>query len=900
MSECKHMAKRNIIIALVLGLALAGCTHNSTRDDLAASESLNILKDKALSQASAEWRARQVSDVKYNLETTVNDSGDTFSGIQNIQFQLAGKAKSLVAEDLMVDFQGGEIHSLILNGEKLTKIERGPLFVRLPAGQLKVGFNTVEIHFTHEYSHTGAGLHRFEDHEDHNIYLYTKFEPFDANRWAPFFDQPDIKAPLKLSVVAPSKWQVIANYTEISKKSEDGPVKDMVRWDFRETAPISTYLYALVAGPYVSFEGHYKTVKTRLWARRSFAKYVDSKEWLKITEQGLRFYEGYFGMPYPFEKYDQIIVPEFNAGAMENVGAVTFTERLVKRGGATRNERAITANVILHEMAHQWFGDLVTMKWWNDLWLNESFATVMASISEVGGTEYTEGWSLLHSRKIDALWQDLSVVTHPISGRIRNTNEAYTNFDNITYGKGAAVLQELYHYVGDEQFRLALQFYFKTYAYKNTTLADFAGAFEVATKKDLKKWFADWLTTTGVDEIEVSYSCKPEVYRVDIRNLGKTPRTHSLKIGRYNFKDGKVISDGASDFQGVADKEGSIEIHSQQPYTCPDMIYANVDDQAYVKVRLDPKSIEFLKAHLSQVSDVLLRQSIWGDLWNMVRDQKMKLADFSSMALQALQYETDSDVLKMIAAHTIGDGRHDFDSVSYFWPRTTEDDRRHYEDQKRNYSQVLWSRASSTPVGSDLNRLFVDLYLRSVGENAQAERLTKMLGTLQDEDRRWEAIVAFCRIGSDSCEKLIEKELKRDHSDSALKFALSSRVVRPDLASKKDYLERISTDASEFSFDENRRVTRNLFPLMQREALAPFADEIYKSLQTVWLTKRDEPFQADLAWTLAPVYCDSLANAKLDSMLRKEGLSWPATVRKPLLEKWDEDSRCIAVRKYNQ
>jgi aminopeptidase N len=871
-----------------------GCaTNNEKNKDEAKKAPVDFMKAVSLDQDVAEKRARLVQNVKYELEVTVGKTDETFSGVQKITFALSVAP----IEDLPLDFQGGEIRQFILNGQKID-VKRGPLFVLLPKANLLKGENKIEVHYNHEYSHSGVGLHKFSDPEDQNIYLYTNFEPFDANRLAPMFDQPDIKATFKLAVNGPKNWEVIANTNEAST-SDDGALR---HWEFRETAPISTYLFALVAGPYAKFEGHYKNFKTRLYARKSLAKYVDSKEWLKITAQGLKFYEGYYGIPYPFEKYDQIIVPEFNAGAMENVGAITFAETYLKRGGLTRDDRMRLANVILHEMAHQWFGDLVTMKWWNDLWLNESFAEVMSAIAETSATEYTEGWSEFHADKVAAYRQDQSVTTHAISGVIENTNQAVTNFDDITYGKGASVLKELYFYVGDEKFREALQYYFKEHAYKNTTLTDFIAAFNATLKKDMTSWFTEWLTTTGVDEIAVNFTCSPKSFHVDIKNFSKTPRVHTLRIGRYIWRDGQVVKDGESEFQGRADKEGSLEIMANgEPIACPDMIYPNVDDEAYVKVRLDQKSVDFLKVHLAQMPGALLRQMVWSDLWEMVRDQKLKLADFATMAVENLQTENDPAVLKLIAAHLIGSRREtDLSTVYYYWPRETHAEKEAFSELTKKVSTSIWARLAKEKKNSDNEKLLTDIYLRSVNEDSQTLQLKKLLASMRDQDRRWSVVTALCRIGSPECDMLIERELKSDTSDRAQKEALACRALRPNMSSKKDFLDRLTAEKPDLSADENEFVTENLFPSLQRDVLASFSDEIYSSLNTVWLNKRDETFQDALATGLAPVYCDSAANEKLDAKLHGEGVRWPATIRQPLFERWDEDHRCVEIRKFNR
>lgn len=872
---------------------LVGCAHATK---VAEAPKANFWQDTSLSQGVAEWRANKISQVHYALEVEVEKTAARFSGEQKITFALND-----ISEDLPLDFQDGDITKLVVNDKEI-KADRGALYVRLPKELLKVGTNVVDVAYTHEYSHTGAGLHRFEDPEDHEIYLYTQFEPFDANRWAPFFDQPDIKANLTLNVRAPADWKVISNWLGDSAKT--GAVgKQAVRtWTFKETPPISTYLYAMVAGPFVEYHDKYKDMPLGLYARKRVAKYVDTKEWFKVTRQGLAFYEKFFGVNYAFAKYDQLIVPEFNAGAMENVGAITFSERYLRRAGYTRDDKLHISEVVLHEMAHQWFGDLVTMKWWNDLWLNESFATVMSALAQTQGTEYTEGWLSFQPDKIDAYWQDQLVITHPISGEVKNTNEAFTTFDDITYGKGASVLKELYYQVGDETFRKALGIYFQAHSYKNGTLADFIAAFNEATGKDMKPWFTAWLTTTGIDEVTSAFSCEGSKYSVSVTNLSLTPRTHIFKMGQYKLVGNKVkfLGEGRALTNGGT---ASMEVVSDQPKDCPDFVFANTDDIAYVKTRLDDKSIAFLKDHISEIEDPVTRVTLWQTLWQMVRDQKLKVGDFGAIAMKAFQVENNVSVLKYLAHHTFGYGgrnaRDQFDSLYFFMPRETIAEKRALLDTQRNFAEIVWARLNHTPANSDLYKSLFDFYLASAEEPSQEEMVLTLLAKTKDQDRRWNALNTLCALGYDKCESRVSMESTRDPSDLGRKQALACRVVIPKEKIKQQYLSSLRADKSPYTADESTYVTRNLFPATQRNLLVDHAGEIYDSLHSTWLSKRDETVQERLVQSLAPLYCDAQANAKLKQELDANANVWPATMRIGLLERWDEDRRCISVRNFN-
>lgn len=938
---------KKIGLLLMLSFLITNC---STSDEVREGGSVSQLSAEALSQKEAERRSQILSDVKYNLFVDVTGGAKNFAGEQQMTFVLNRR------EDVWVDFQEGVITEAIVNGKSL-KLERGPVHVKLPKANLVVGENLVIMRFTHEYSRSGSGLHRFQDPEDKKVYLYTDFEPFDASRWAPFFDQPDIKAPLTLTVEAPVHWVVSANTleTRIDKKEKTAT------WYFAPTAPISTYIYAMVAGPFVVWQDKYKDVPLRIFARKSLARYIPQEEWFHVTKKGFEYFERYFAVPYPFGKYDQLIVPEFNSGAMENVGAVTFSERYIQRGGYSRSERNRIASVVLHEMAHMWFGNLVTMKWWNDLWLNESFATYMSSLAQDDATVFSEVWADFRVDKAGAYNLDQTIVTHPISAVVRNTDEAFTNFDDITYDKGASVMKELSQYVGAEVFKKSLQLYFKKHSYKNTTLNDFIGAFEETTKENMDDWFQSWLETTGVDTARQSYTCSTK--KVQGKNVGvlnieiamsKKSRPHAFKVGAYKLRgDGQVVRLLSADMKTKVGDDGvDVELQMADDKSCPDFIYANYQDHAYFKVEFDEKSLAFLLNNIDAVKNPELRLSIWADLWEMVRDQKLKVSHFSEMALRSLAVEQDITVLSYLVQKTMGSAGGDFETVYYYWPQTFEQDRVTLKQVTKGYEQIFWSRMNEAKESSakfaqqlakqkakykiaqkererkefiafkrsgekgefkftpqfkvfenpyeDHYKLFFDAYLVAVNSTRGVENTLSLLKQTNDPDRRWRVLYALCRENHTNVESLITSELKRDKSDVAVKSALACRVVRPVHEQKAAYVKSLTTsDKISYSADEISRIGRHLFPPKQREMLTYFKADVYQALKNYW-PKLEGPFQSRLAGGLAPAYCNSDANTELQKFVDDSGAGLPASIKKPLLTRLDADRRCIAVRKFNR
>ncbi|OFZ19293.1 MAG: aminopeptidase N [Bdellovibrionales bacterium RBG_16_40_8] len=842
---------------------------------------------RVLTQDMAKTRFNQLSQVSYKLFLDVSQGDEGFTGRQEIIFDLQK------AQDILLDFQGGKILSAEINGRS-AELARGQVFVKLPKSMLVTGTNNVKIEFIHEYSRDGYGLHYFQDPEDQKTYLYTNFEPFEANRLAPFFDQPDIKAPLELTVIAPDEWVVIANTREVSiKQSGANQI-----WEFSKTAPISTYVYAMMAGPFTYWEGTYNNTPLRLFARQSQAKYVPYEEWLKITGQGLEFYEKYFATNYPFGKYDQVIVPEFNAGAMENVAAVTFSERFLRRGSYTRSDRLYLYNTVLHEMAHMWFGNLVTMKWWNDLWLNESFATYMAFVSESQATEFSEAWLEYNKEKRGAYQQDQMITTHPISGVVRDTDEAGATFDDITYGKGAAVMNELNFYLGEDVFKKSLQNYFKKYAYANTTLENFIAVFEETTKTDMKSWFKSWLETSGIDTIAQSFSCTSNDLNINLK-LPVDNRPHALKVALFKNIHGivkKIKEIPVKIPQSLPQRSVQLKISLEKSLGCPSFIYANYEDHGYFKVQFDQKSLQFFKSNINNIYDDNLRAAIWSDLWQMVRDQKFKLSDFSNMAIESISLEKNTGVLSFLIGRTVGGRWSDYDSVYYFWPRGTESEKDSYDEIIKSYESLYKQMMVNT--SGDRYKLFLDAYLQSVSSASEVLNVASLLETITDPDRRYKALTTLCRNNYEGAQKILNEELGRDKSDRAKKYALSCMASMPDPQIKREFINKLTSKEPSYSVDEVSHIAKSLFPPQQREALSDYRPQIEYALKNIW-PKLDASYQESLVYGLAIAYCDVSANRNLENFIRSNR-DMTVTIKTGLLDVFDDDRRCVAIKNYNR
>ncbi|MGB4135607.1 MAG: aminopeptidase N, partial [Microbacterium sp.] len=508
------------------------------------------------------------------------------------------------AEETWLDFIGERVDRVVLNGTE-RPVDWDGARIRLAGLGAQ---NTVRVEAVGAYSRSGEGMHRFHDPVDDQTYLYTQYEPADSRRVMACFEQPDLKAPYTFVVTAPAGWQVLSNQSPV--RVVEGIGVQIV--EFAPTLPISSYITAVAAGPYARIEDEWRhgdqTVPLALLCRASLAQHLEAEEFLTVTKQGLGFFTGSFDFPYPWGKYDQILVPEYNLGAMENPGLVTFTEAYISRGAATDAQRAGRANTILHEMAHMWFGDLVTMRWWDDLWLKESFADYMGSHASVAATRFTDAWvSFANRRKAWAYTQDQLPTTHPVVADIPDLEAAKLNFDGITYAKGAAVLKQLVAFVGEDAFFEGARRYFAAHAYGNTTLDDLLVQLDEVSGRDVRSWSRAWLQTSGVSVL---------AWEEDGAIVQTDARPHRLRVGRYDLRDGRLM---------LRDREELDVTEERTPFdrADADLVLLNDEDLTYAKARLDARSLAAVEKALSTLDDALARGLIWASLWNAIREGEL-------------------------------------------------------------------------------------------------------------------------------------------------------------------------------------------------------------------------------------------------------------------------------------
>lgn len=880
---------------LILGFALilaVGCADKPKKSD-SNKQAAVVAGAVGLTFAEAQSRALRVSNPQYDLTVKLNNTDTFYTGKVRITFMLKDPS-----QDLSLDYRDGKISNLAVNGKELSGYKYDQKFLQLPKASLVVGVNTVEISFQNDYSTSGVGLHRFQDPEDKKVYLYTQFEPFDANRFLPCFDQPDLKAKMNLTVEAPKDWQVITTTMEKSTKAVGN---DQKLWVFNETPKMSTYLFSLHAGPYKVWTAKAGKIPLRLFARATMAKYVNPEEWFVITRQGLDFFGRYFDYPYPFLKYDQVIAPEFNMGAMENIGAVTFSENYVRRGGKTRQQRASQADVVLHEMAHMWFGDLVTMKWWGDLWLNESFATYMAAVAMTSATEFKDYWRNFHGEKEWAYWEDQLVTTHPIEATINNTAEAFTSFDGITYGKGASVMQQLSYYMGPEQFKKGVQAYFKKYAYQNAELKDFIGSLSANTKHDLNAWANLWLKQSGVDTLASTFECKDG--KVSALNLtlasttGAQFRPQAFEVGLLKATNGKMK---VSKVLPVTMTSGKLTVKEANGLACPDVVFANLNDYAYLKLQLDAKSLESIKTSLSKIEDDFARSLIWDSLWHMVRDQQISVQDYMEVVRNHLPSENDFKILSKVATSVAGGGYAERNSVYYYFPTNTDAQRSQRAALVTEIQKMFWDKLQSAAPGSDLQKLWFESFVNSSQDQWGLTKIeeilsqkTQLKGFKVDPDRRWKALAQLCRFGSANSHQMLEAEQKADTSQRGIKNAIACSASFPEAQAKQKWFEQIVAEKSPLSYDQQRSVMNQIFPYEQNVLAETYANQIFTFIDQN-MAKRDEEYLSSFTGALAPATCTQESQTRMKSYI--EGRKLTPVVLRELRITNQEDERCWKIR----
>lgn len=874
--------KRILPSALALAIA-AAFTVNTAAHAAPAARAENAY----LSQGDAAARAARVSNVAYVLDFTLTGK-ESFAGTTTMSFDLADASAPLT-----IDLNKATIKSVTVNGKQVAP-QYNQWFITVAAADLVKGKNTVTVAYERLHSTNGEGLHRMVDPVDGKVYTYSHFEPAAAHQMFALFDQPDLKATYQLNVTAPADWVVVSTARETSVQ----PAGENKRWVFPVTKKLSPYNFSMHAGPYKVWEDKSAKYPMRLFARQSVASQVEPAVWFTYTKQGLEFFDNYFGIPYQFEKYDQLLVPDFLYGAMENAGAVTFAEHgFMYKAAMTAEQKHRLAAVIMHEMAHQWFGDLVTMKWWNGLWLNESFASFMGTLATAEATEFKDAWQAFYSTGKQAAYaQDQKSTTHPIEVPVPTSGNAFDNIDAITYSKGASTLMQLRHLLGAETFRKGVHNYLVKYSWKNATLDDFIGSLGEAAGRDLKGWTREWLYQPGVNTITANYSCKAgkiAAFRLDQSAPSRelpTLREQRVQVGTFRVAGPKLdlLENVAVTYKG---KTTSVPALIGSP--CPDLVYPNYQDWGFVKVQLDQRSFATARSSLASVDDPLLRSMLWQSLWDGVRDAKLPLNEFIKTALNNVPLERDyillGDVLGKVSA-----AKHYIDKMGLddAWAKQTTKD---LED-------MAWRGVQVSKGDQNFQRRWLDQYIDVASTPAALERLASLLrggtaveGLAINQDLRWAIIRRLNRYNYPGSLDMVRDEQARDKSDSGQAAALAATVSRPDPATKTEWLGTIDDLQTKLPFSKVRTAMFNIFPSEQKRFAERDADQRLARLPA--LDKAAGPvYMRAYAYAMIPASCTPASVRRLsDAAAKMKDLT--AGTRRSLLDTLEEDKRCVAIRK---
>ena len=867
-----------LFAALSLALVPAAISAQSTLAAPGAREA-----NAYLTREAAAARAARLSNLAYALDIKL--SGEpTFAATVRVAFDLADASAPLT-----LDLDKATIGKLVVNGQVL-KPDYNNWFITLPASALKQGRNLVQVAYTRTHSTNGEGLHRYVDKADGRVYLYTHFEPAAAHQMFPSFDQPDPKATYTLTTTAPKDWVVISSTRE-TKVQDHGVLRT---WFFPTTPRLSAYNFSMHAGPYKMWEDNSGKYPMRLFARQSVAAQVAPADWFKYTKAGLAYYDDYFGVPYPFKKYDQVLVPQFIYGAMENAAAITFTEtRFLSEKAMTAERRQSLASVILHEMAHQWFGDLVTMRWWNGLWLNESFASYMATLASAKSGEFDNPWLDQYRSKQGAYRKDESLTTHPIEVPVPSTLNAFDNIDSITYNKGASTLHQLRILIGDDAFRRGVHDYLVAHAYGNATLDDFIGALSRSSGRDLKPWAQEWLYQPGVDTLSADFACRDgKISRFALKQAAANPanptlRSQRVQVGLFKLEGDKLVLSGkqAVDYSGA-----STDVPQLIGSACPGLVYPNYEDWGFAKVILDPASFATARAHLAQADDPLLRSMLWQSLSDGLNAQRITLADVVDATLASLPKETDYTLLRQ-ALSSMASAR---DYLRTFAGPEADRLTVRIED-------TLWDGVLATRGDRDRGQSWLSTYIQAAGSQPALARLRGILdgsvdagGVEIDQEIRWSILDALSRNNVPGTDALIAGQLERDDSESGQLSALWAKVRRPDAARKQAWLAKIqSLDGSE-PFSRLRVAMSALYPAGQEVLEEATAAQRLDTLAEID-AKADRVFMRSYASAMIPATCTAASVARLQAAIAHAS-SLSASTRLNLIEVQESDARCVAIR----
>src|SRR4051794_4572707 len=858
------------MIRLLRGVTLQVAVPNLTRDD-------------------ARTRAELLRVESYDVTLDLTDGGGkpsdrTFRSTTSVRFTARAGAETFI--DLIAD----RLHSVTLNGQDVDVSAYAP-----DQGITLTGLaddNTTVVEAELLYTNTGEGLHRFVDPLDGEVYLYSQFETADAKRMYACFDQPDLKAAFTFHVTAPEHWEVASN----GRVEQVEELRAGKRLHFRTTPRISPYITALVAGPYHVVTTTHDGIDLGLWCRKTLARHLDADALFEVTTQGFDWFHQNFGVRYAFDKYDQLFVPEFNAGAMENAGCVTFREDYVFRSKVTDARYERRGETILHEMAHMWFGDLVTMRWWDDLWLNESFATYASVLCQTSATRWRDAWATFANvEKTWAYRQDQLPSTHPIATDAPDVQTAEVNFDGITYAKGASVLKQLGAYVGVDAFLAGLREYFVEHAYGNTTLADLLRALEKSSGRNLGDWSKLWLETAGISTLRAEFDVDADGTFTSFDIVQSVPtgtaasntlRPHRLAVGLYEEQGGKLVRTERVELDVNGERTAVAELIGKKQ---PAMLLVNDDDLTYCKQRLDEQSLHTLRSGgIAKLESPLARALCWSAAWDMTRDGELATRDYVQLVVAGAAQETDIGVMQSLTRQALR-------ALDIYadpeWAPTGY----------AALADAALSALHAAAAGSDHQLGWMHAVLGSARTDEHVAFLRGLLsgtevpeGLAVDEDLRWAIVQTLSALGAVGADE-IQAELERDPSAAGQRYAATARALQPTPEAKAEAW-RLAVDDDSLANAIQEAVIGGFAHPTQGRLLAPYVERYFAEVRGVW-DRRTSELAQNVVVGLFPTWSSTIEPATVaaaDAFLADRDV--PAALRRLVSEGRADVVRALNAR----
>ncbi len=889
-------------VALCGVLLLTGCAPDRSEQ---TADSGQRPAQAGLNQATAELRSRQLDELDYQLSIELNDRGEPFSGTIGINFTLTPQGQPLT-----IDFTGGAVSRVTANGSELAFDYNG-WFISLDEAQLVAGANQLEIDYSHPYSSDGAGLYYFTDPADGRVYTYSDLEPYDANRIMPLFDQPDLKAPFALTVTAPAHWEVISNQRESAIEQ----LGHQRRWLFPAGRQQSSYVFALHAGEYAQVELEpYRAgdleIPLRLFSRQSLRDHLPVAEWQQITHHGFAFFNDFFGIDYPFGKYDQLAVPDFNSGAMENIGAVTFNDSYCcLPGERSLSEQSFFKNAVLHELAHMWFGNLVTLAWWDDLWLNESFAEIagyfaLEALADSDAAREQLRTDFLWQRKTWGYRDDDYITSHPIRGELTHTDGVRSAIDGITYAKGGAVLRQLRAKLGDDTFIAAIRAYIAQHSYANSRYDDLLAAFTAAAGEPLDDWSQSWMKTIGVNRVSADSQCSDgQISHFSLHQSSGSNsellRSHHLDIALYSRGDDGQLREQR---HRTVLSGASVAIDELIGASCPLLVLPNATDIAFIKVNLDPARVAALPSLLAEIDSPLQRSLVWIALADSVIDGNSSAGDYIELALAQLPIERDLQLLTGIT-QTLG-------QIDSYLQRIAASDSQSAAGELLALLRERGRQLALAGINGQLaaaeplaQRLWFDFY-RGISD---ASQLTQMQGWLDsnaigrrplDQRERWLLLALLGQFGGEQIDAQIEAEAAADPSARGHRFYLRAKAASADNDHKLKAVSQVANPASSDSLANRRALLAGVRYAMfdgasNQQLVGLLVDRILSASDQ--LTAGVEEYAAR---ALLPnsYTCTAQWSARISNRLAAYSRASPALIN-ALKESRQNNQRCLVVKK---